>query len=77
MIFFSIEKECGQSNNANDLISLTTTSSLRINKIVNGKTAVANSLPSIALIYIDFPDGLIGNCDGTLIDAQTVLSAAQ
>lgn len=69
MLFFKKTKDCGKSFYSNALIASATG---RQFKIVNGQDAVANSLPSI--VYIRIRNVV---CDGTLIDAQTVLSAAQ
>ena len=70
------KKDCGNSFYTNDLISSTSISERKL-KIVNGQKAKPHSLPSIVLIQTVIPGVGIGLCDGTLIDAQTVLSAAQ
>ena len=74
---FSILKkiDCGKSFYANDLISSTSISARQL-RIVNGQIAKPHSLPSIVLIQTVIPGVGIGLCDGTLIDARTVLSAA-
>ena len=46
-------------------------------QIVNGKTAIPHSWPSIAKIVMEEDNGYKGYCGGTLIDNRTVLSAAQ
>ena len=46
-------------------------------QIVNGKTAIPHSWPSIANIVMKIENGLTRHCGGTLIDNRTVLSAAQ
>ena len=62
-------KDCGKSSYSNTLIASATGRQL---KIVNGQDAVPYSLPSI--VYIRIKNVV---CAGTLIDAQTVMSAAQ
>ena len=69
----SPEADCGKSYFANNLE----------NKIIGGTNAVANSWPSLAALFVrsQAQDGIASEwsqfCGGTLIDKETVLTAAQ
>ncbi len=64
---------CGENYVPNNVLS----GHGSIAQIVNGITAKPHSWPSQAAILIKNGDGRTGMCGGTLIDNQTVLTAAQ
>lgn len=64
---------CGESYIGNNVLSC----HVKTAQIVNGKTAIPHSWPSIAKIVMKMENGSTGHCGGTLIDNRTVLSAAQ
>ena len=59
---------CGESYIGNNVLSC----HVKTAQIVNGKTAIPHSWPSIAKIVMKMENGSTGHCGGTLIDKKNI-----